>query len=124
MPPSANVCKEVRELIWKHHDFRKDIVVKIGDFGLTKSLNFEETTATSCGTTNFMAPEVMNNLGYDHKADVWSIGALSFELITGYHLTSAYPGLANASQQMNNPLILEHLNKGIWFIPQEVPMTM
>ena len=52
-------------------------IKKIGDGeadGLARSLK---------GTPNFMAPEVMNEEPYDHKADIWSIGCLVLELITG-----------------------------------------
>jgi serine/threonine protein kinase len=33
-----------------------------------------------------MAPEVIQNKKYGHKRDVWAIGALYFQLITGQHI--------------------------------------
>jgi serine/threonine-protein kinase ULK/ATG1 len=31
-----------------------------------------------------MAPEVLNGVKYNHKVDVWSMGIVFFELITGF----------------------------------------
>jgi serine/threonine-protein kinase ULK/ATG1 len=39
---------------------------------------------TNCGTPLLMAPEVLDGDLYNHKADVWSLGCLFFELVTGF----------------------------------------
>lgn len=57
------------------------MICKIGDFGFAKVV--EETTKTNCGTTLYMAPEVLAILPYDFKADIWSLGVVFFQMIFG-----------------------------------------
>lgn len=38
---------------------------------------------TTCGTPLYMAPEVYFNEPYNGKADVWSLGTMLFQLLTG-----------------------------------------
>ena len=69
--------------------------LKISDFGL--SAEFTETIAengaesgvnllrTTCGTSNYIAPEVLADAGYDgFLADIWSCGILLFVMLAGY----------------------------------------
>lgn len=48
-------------------------LLKLADFGLSKSFIAGRPMLTACGTRAFTAPEVAAG-GYDAKADVWSIG--------------------------------------------------
>lgn len=36
-----------------------------------------------CGTLDYLPPEMVNSNRYDHSVDIWSIGILAFELLTG-----------------------------------------
>lgn len=38
---------------------------------------------TYCGTLDYLAPEMILELGHDEKLDIWSLGVLVYELITG-----------------------------------------
>lgn len=61
-------------------------VVKISDFGLSNLFmheNAQDLMHTTCGTVNYLAPEVFGNQGYDgHVADVWSCGVILYALFT------------------------------------------
>ncbi|KAG8477544.1 hypothetical protein CXB51_030758 [Gossypium anomalum] len=57
--------------------------LKIGDFGFARSLTPENLADTLCGSPLYMAPEIIQNKKYDAKADLWSVGAILFQLVTG-----------------------------------------
>ncbi|KAM0872277.1 hypothetical protein ACQ4PT_038830 [Festuca glaucescens] len=62
--------------------------VKVSDFGLSavrKSQRQDGLLHTTCGTPSYVAPEIIDNKGYDGaKADVWSCGIILFVLLAGY----------------------------------------
>jgi protein kinase A len=57
--------------------------LKVVDFGLSKRLT-EGRTYTVCGTPEYLAPEVIAQLGYGKSADWWAVGVMAFNLTTGY----------------------------------------
>lgn len=38
---------------------------------------------TQCGTPLYMPPEIIKNEEYDTKVDIWSVGCLVFEMMSG-----------------------------------------
>jgi len=62
--------------------------LKVSDFGLSalsQQVREDGLLHTTCGTPNYVAPEVINNKGYDGaKADLWSCGVILFVLMAGY----------------------------------------
>ncbi|GIY36443.1 hypothetical protein CDAR_561252 [Caerostris darwini] len=60
-----------------------EITLKIADFGFARFLTDGGMAATLCGSPMYMAPEVIMSLKYDAKADLWSIGTIVFQCLTG-----------------------------------------
>ncbi|XP_032573377.1 serine/threonine-protein kinase unc-51 isoform X2 [Drosophila sechellia] len=59
------------------------ITLKIADFGFARFLNEGAMAATLCGSPMYMAPEVIMSLQYDSKADLWSLGTIVYQCLTG-----------------------------------------
>ena len=60
-----------------------DMRAKLTDFGWSNYLRGNYKRTTICGTPIYLAPEVINNTGHDEKIDIWCVGVLIFELLTG-----------------------------------------
>ncbi|XP_059642430.1 CBL-interacting serine/threonine-protein kinase 23-like [Cornus florida] len=63
-------------------------VLKVSDFGLSalpQQVREDGLLHTTCGTPNYVAPEVINDKGYHGaKADLWSCGVILFVLLAGF----------------------------------------
>jgi eukaryotic-like serine/threonine-protein kinase len=59
--------------------------VKILDFGLAKQRGKDSFTkvGTTVGTTDYMSPEQAAGKGVDSRTDIWSIGVILHEMLTG-----------------------------------------
>jgi len=59
-------------------------VLKLGDLGIARVLNPpDEFTTTQIGSPFYSSPEVVNGRPYAWKSDVWGLGCVVFELLTG-----------------------------------------
>jgi serine/threonine-protein kinase ULK/ATG1 len=58
-------------------------MLKLADFGFARSLPSTSLAETLCGSPLYMAPEILRYEKYDAKADLWSVGTVLFEMMTG-----------------------------------------
>lgn len=54
--------------------------VKLGDFGLAKSLSESKYATTNVGTPYYQSPEQVKEQAYNEKSDMWSLGCVIYEL--------------------------------------------
>ncbi|GAA5826533.1 hypothetical protein JCM3770_006373 [Rhodotorula araucariae] len=58
-------------------------VLKVADFGFARWLPSQSMAETLCGSPLYMAPEILRYEKYDAKVDLWSVGAVLFEMSVG-----------------------------------------
>jgi NIMA (never in mitosis gene a)-related kinase len=77
-------------------------MVKLGDFGLSRVLNQHsqnDFASTYVGTPFYMSPELVNEIAYDTKSDIWSLGCVVYELCA-----LQPPFQANSQQALYNKI--------------------
>ncbi|KAG1690553.1 hypothetical protein DVH05_028056 [Phytophthora capsici] len=65
-------------------------VVKLGDFGIAKTLDSTlDQAKTVVGTPYYMSPEVCESKPYSYASDVWSLGCVLYEMLALRHAFDA-----------------------------------
>ena len=60
-----------------------DLTLKIADFGTSRFISNNTLATSKVGTPIYMAPELYTQEEYDHKADVWSVGLITYQGLFG-----------------------------------------
>lgn len=58
-------------------------LLKLGDFGFARFVDPKDMAETLCGSPLYMAPEILRYEKYDGRADLWSVGAILYEMLYG-----------------------------------------
>ncbi|KAA6380896.1 MAG: putative protein kinase [Streblomastix strix] len=89
--------------------------VRMGDFGLAKELIDKSYAGTIVGTKPYMAPEIFTQKKMDKQSDMYSLGIVVFELLTGIH-----PFAADSEQAMINKIVKNEVAKIPQFVPRDL----
>ena len=58
-------------------------ILKIDNMKFSKDLKDDESTNAIIGNPKNMAPDMLSGKSYNNKIDLWSLGVLTYELLTG-----------------------------------------
>jgi len=61
-------------------------VMKLIDFGVAKTASTHTQAGVIKGKLGYIAPEYLNDLGLDRRADLWAVGVIAYELLTNARL--------------------------------------
>lgn len=122
----ANIMRDVISAVYYLHKMEPSIVhrdikpenvllddslrMKLTDFGWSNYVSDDKVRSTYCGTPVYLAPEMIKEIGHDEYLDIWCIGVLTFELLTGY------PPFAGGNMNVLSDNILK--GKIMW--PQDI----
>eukprot|EP00932_Pfiesteria_piscicida_P009426 SRR837773.20153.p1 GENE.SRR837773.20153~~SRR837773.20153.p1 ORF type:complete len:293 (+),score=140.54 SRR837773.20153:116-994(+) len=88
--------------------------VKVTDFGLSKEGIMDNISAkTMCGTPEYLAPEIVEKKGHGRGVDWYSIGALTYEMLTGL------PPYYTKDRQK----LFENIRRGVLTYPSYIQAT-
>lgn len=87
--------------------------IKLTDFGWSNYVEDTSVRSTYCGTPVYLAPEMIKEIGHDENLDIWCIGILMFELLTGN-----IPFQGNDQQILNGNILR---NKICW--PKDIDLS-
>ena len=76
--------------------------IKIADFGLARAATHHSGTSTLMGTVAYISPELLSGEGADERADIYAIGILLYEMLTGVQPYTGDSPVRVAFQHVNS----------------------
>nr|CAD1818021.1 unnamed protein product [Ananas comosus var. bracteatus] len=101
----------------------KDQDVRLGDFGLAKTLKADDLASSVVGTPNYMCPELLADIPYGFKSDIWSLGCCVYEMAAHRPAFKAFENTyqkhvekepehrPNASEILRHPYLQPYVNQ-------------
>lgn len=97
-----------------HRDIKPDNIlvidhreIRIADFGIAllpgEQVSFEDLQA-GVGTMSYLAPEILEGRHYDHRSDLYALGVMFYELLSGGHPFENAPLIRQLEVRMDNQL--------------------
>eukprot|EP00591_Stephanopyxis_turris_P004121 CAMPEP_0195512890 /NCGR_PEP_ID=MMETSP0794_2-20130614/4684_1 /TAXON_ID=515487 /ORGANISM="Stephanopyxis turris, Strain CCMP 815" /LENGTH=624 /DNA_ID=CAMNT_0040640771 /DNA_START=74 /DNA_END=1948 /DNA_ORIENTATION=+ len=96
-----NVChRDIKLENIMYSDDSPDALVKLIDFGLSNKFAKGEKMLKACGTAYTAAPEILSGQGITEQSDIWSIGVVTFILLSNeYPFITDLKDLENESKK-------------------------
>jgi serine/threonine protein kinase len=88
--------------------------VKLGDFGLAREISSHTQTGSVVGTAAYLSPELVLRGQADARSDIYSLGVMAFEMLTGKQPYGGDQAVQIAYQHANNNIPApSSLNPGV-----------
>lgn len=115
--------EHIHEKGYLHRDIKSENIlvdndgfIKLCDFGFSKKLTSHQKTYSFVGTLDYLSPEIILKSGHNKMVDLWELGILTYELLTG---SPPFHDKRGEEETMNNilknpvnyPLFMDDLAK-------------